>query len=854
MEEVFILNKKYIILTSLTILLIGLSVGMVSATNSNNTKDVQTLQKTNSNINKVQTSDVKTKNMKKTTNKTQKTDKSSSNTSSNANTITTVQGQKTKLNATIKDTSGNGILTNVTFKVDDKVLGVVKTDKNGNASLSYTFGKSYNKTNYILNITSASTNIFEGSSTICNLTVLLKTNTKVDAITTPYNGNITYTAHVTDINGKKVNTGNVSFGYDTNYFAIADVVNGTATATTSLQFMNTIGKHNLSAVYNSNDKYYTSNGTNILTLTKVPTRIVTNNITMDTGLTVTNTIYLLDNTNFSVAESMVDIYLNNKKVSSKNTSNGSINFTYTAPKVDSGFIMPFKVVYAGNDHYQNAKFKGYIRVNAYNKLYVSPNGNDNNVGNSTSPLRTLKNATVRINNKGTIYLKAGQYKESEIGINKTINIKGLASKNKVILNAKGQDKIILQVLDKKTVSISNITVMNSNIKSKNYSSAFQNRGTLKLTNTVFKNNQVSKNESSAAIYNIGTLIITKSVFQNNTSLKSNGGAIRSIKGKVIIKNSQFTKNKVQGNDVGGGAIFTYKATINISNSKFTSNKAQSNNVSGGAIKFGLGTAIIKKSTFINNKIEGTKLSVGGAVASLNTKLKIESSIFKSNSLNSKKIAEGGALYNQNSKVTITKSTFTKNKAKAFKSFAAGIYLFNSQSTIKNTKVNSNTLIGNNKKGRADGTAVYVNKGNLTSTKLVANSNTAKANNTFGGAIYFVGKNMKITSSKFSKNLLKGKLSEAGAVFTVGKTTIKSTTFSKNKAPKKNSFAGAIGNVGNLTVSKSNFISNVASNATAISNTGKVKSIENNYWGSKKPNWTKLLGNVKKPSKYSKSII
>ena len=78
MEEVFILNKKYIILTSLAILLIGLSVGMVSATNSNNTKDVQTLQKTNSNINKVQTSDVKTKNMKKTTNKTQKTDKSSS--------------------------------------------------------------------------------------------------------------------------------------------------------------------------------------------------------------------------------------------------------------------------------------------------------------------------------------------------------------------------------------------------------------------------------------------------------------------------------------------------------------------------------------------------------------------------------------------------------------------------------------------------------------------------------------------------------------------------------------------------------------------------------------------------------
>ena len=88
------------------------------------------------------------------------------------------------------------------------------------------------------------------------------------------------------------------------------------------------------------------------------------------------------------------------------------------------------------------------------------------------------------------------------------------------------------------------------------------------------------------------------------------------------------------------------------------------------------------------------------------------------------------------------------------------------------------------------------------------------------------------------------------MFVNANSSISGCNFTSNQALGKSNGGGAIINAANMTANENNFISNVATaSASAISNTGKNVNINNNYWGSSSPTWTKLIKGVTKPSKY-----
>ena len=92
----------------------------------------------------------------------------------------------------------------------------------------------------------------------------------------------------------------------------------------------------------------------------------------------------------------------------------------------------------------------------------------------------------------------------------------------------------------------------------------------------------------------------------------------------------------------------------------------------------------------------------------------------------------------------------------------------------------------------------------------------------------------------------------GAIYTSSNATITNCDFTSNKVTGKYIGGGAIANMNKITISRTNFISNnatgVGNSITAIS--GSRNSIQNNYWGSKKPTWSKELRGVTKPSKFA----
>lgn len=80
-----------------------------------------------------------------------------------------------------------------------------------------------------------------------------------------------------------------------------------------------------------------------------------------------------------------------------------------------------------------------------------------------------------------------------------------------------------------------------------------------------------------------------------------------------------------------------------------------------------------------------------------------------------------------------------------------------------------------------------------------------------------------------------------------------TTFQNNVASE--SIVGSIsGQYSGLSkISYSNFIGNKGYLLTGY-NGYQIINLENNYWGSSNPNWSKILKNIKKPTKYYKYKI
>ena len=181
-------------------------------------------------------------------------------------------------------------------------------------------------------------------------------------------------------------------------------------------------------------------------------------------------------------------------------------------------------------------------------VYVSPTGNDNNVGDVNNPFATINKAID--SNVSNIHLSEGKF----IGTGNN----GLTIENKSItIIGAGADKTIIdlnktQFMDIKSTSsvvLTNLTIINGYTK---YGGAIYNNGNLTIQNCNFKNNSAT---SGGAMYSGTTanLNIYSSTFEDNV-VTNNGGAVFSYS-YVGIYDSTFLRNKGTGTYSTGGSIY-----------------------------------------------------------------------------------------------------------------------------------------------------------------------------------------------------------------------------------------------------------------------------------------------------------
>ena len=102
-----------------------------------------------------------------------------------------------------------------------------------------------------------------------------------------------------------------------------------------------------------------------------------------------------------------------------------------------------------------------------NDIYVDPvNGNDNNDGSESTPVKSLKNALNIVNAGGTIIIKEGTYSipfsEQEFVIGKSVSING-TNREKTIITFQGfTNRIITRNGNDGVVTFSNLTIKNTN--------------------------------------------------------------------------------------------------------------------------------------------------------------------------------------------------------------------------------------------------------------------------------------------------------------------------------------------------------------------------------------------------------
>ena len=189
-----------------------------------------------------------------------------------------------------------------------------------------------------------------------------------------------------------------------------------------------------------------------------------------------------------------------------------------------------------------------ILTDGASDIYVSPSGNDANVGDMNNPVATINKA---INSTATnIHLSEGKFTGTgNNGLtieNKTITIVG-AGIDKTIIDLNGTQ--FMDIKSTSSVVLTNLTIINGY---SNYGGAIYNDGNLTIQNCNFKNNSAT---SGGAIYS-GTsanLDIYDSTFEDNV-VTDRGGAIFSYS-YVGIYDSTFIRNKGTGTSSTGGSIY-----------------------------------------------------------------------------------------------------------------------------------------------------------------------------------------------------------------------------------------------------------------------------------------------------------
>lgn len=637
----------------------------------------------------------------------------------------------------------------------------------------------------------------------------------------------TVSARVEDKNQVLVNGGIVVFTLNGTYLGNATVKDGAANYTFIMPRYPT-GVYRLNATYMGSASYYSSNNLNYVNVTRLTSRLVTEPVHVTVGDKVNITVYVMDETSHYAENGEINITINGTLIGKAKVKNGSATIEYKPPYKYSGLTLRFIANLKANEYYASAYSVNNITISSLKDVYVSTNGNNDNLGDKQHPFRSLYYAMGHVATFGTIHILDGTYRENSILLNSSVKIIGNGAKTIIDGGASGKPIITITKRDS-FLTVKSITFRNGRSDIEKSGGVLHNYGKVNVTDCKFISNKARGNSSAGAIYSTGEVNITNCEFINNTLTHTNaeGGALRLINNTTNIINSNFTENRaVATNSSGGGAIYMQDGSLTIKASTFKSNKATGKTALGGAIKGIYGNLVVTSTNFKDNVVNGTDYGIGGAINSLATGVYLNLSTIESNKAYGGVTSAAGALYTQYAAVMAYSSVFKDNLAQ------------------------SKTVMG----GTIQGYYAFSNYVNCTFTKNMAK---ATATNSFGGVIYYELGNLTVSSCRFNMNEANSANVSIGAgIYAHANTTIYHCDFMKNKVSGKNIGGGAIANLANMTVTKTNFIDNNATNAgnaiTAVS--GSSTTIEDNYWNSNNPQWKKLLIGVNAPKNYSKTKI
>ena len=594
--------------------------------------------------------------------------------------VTSKAGKNTLFIAYTANELGNPIdKMSVSFKINGITIGTNKTNSSGVVHLNYIIPTNLNKKVNNLTAISTTTRTTIKDKQEAKLTLdQVKTKVVVPSITAKPGNTIYITATVLDEFDNYVLNGVVTLKFNGVTMAKQDVSNGFVRFPYTVKYQGS-KVINLSAKYDSNWKYASSEGKGTLAISKLNTITSTAAIETTSGARVTFEAQVKDQNQKNVKEGKVQFTFNSKVIGTVNVNNGVAKLDYTVPVLSSGKY-PITGSYLGTNTYATSKNSNSLTVK---KLKTTISGSSVNavVGNKVDLTVKVQDQDRYNVEKGVVRFYVNSTQIGSVNVNKGVakltytapkKYEGLTVKyyatyveNSVYSSSSFTSTMTVTHQKDVYVSIkgsdSNVGDISHPYKTIKYAldhlalfgtihlgegshpaSGIILENTVTITGAGRDKTFIDGQNSGKTIFNItkrnAVLNLNGVTVRNGkNSNQFSAGAIVSS-GKLNINSVRFANNTGSGL-YSGGAIYS-NGILNATTVEFINNQATTSNSQGGALRLYENLTYLTGCYFDSNKITGNNFTGGAAIYSDTSDIIISNSVFKNNIAKGKFITGG----------------------------------------------------------------------------------------------------------------------------------------------------------------------------------------------------------------------
>ncbi len=756
-------------------------------------------------------------------------------------------GNMTLFEANTTDEFGNIVHEmNITFSLNDMIIGSNLTNREGVAKLYYRLPSTlYNKTYDIIARSNATETVLNSTGQGTLKLLQLKTKTMVPNISTIPAKSITITASIVDEFNNSVPKGKVTFKKGNETIVTVDVDNGYAKYQYETNY-ETSPLTYIYAYYVGDWKYDNSDGNGTYKVTKLNTATTASSIDAKPNSDIMFTARIMDETQNYVTEGNVTFTLADKVLGTVEVSKGNARLRFNLNSYSVGEYR-VKCEYHGSSIYKNSSSTNTLTVKRYE---TSIKGSPVNavVGNVTTiTLNILDEEKYNVNNGTVNYYVNNEFIGSANVSNGISSIEYLVPnqydgkivkyyatyvKNDIYESSSYSDTITVShqkiVYVSPTGSDSNLGDEAHPFKTIEYAiNHITLFGTVNLApgtysaSGIYLNNSINiigsgkdktiinGQNSGKPVFNISKRNVVLSIegvtIQNGKSNKEFSAGAIVTSGKLNIANSRFVNNTGSGN-YSGGAIYT-NGILNVTNCEFTGNKVTNINSQGGAIRTYNNMTYITNCKFDSNAVTGSNSTGGSVLYGDSSDIIINGTTFTKNNVTGK-IVTGGVIRTIYGNVVIDNSTFKNNIVKSTEFATGGIIgSIATGISILNSEFSSNIL---NSTNTAGGCVIYTESAALEIRNSKLNANKVYGKDTYGGAIYSYQAYITLVSNEINNNTLNASNNGLGGAIYInyGNLNVEKTKFGGNIVRAKEvALAGALYANSNVTIDNSGFENN-----------------------------------------------